>query len=79
MGAATETFNEICAEPHVQDIEKLRKMLVKNYHSAIFAYNRLPNDQARLAFITCFNCDWNYDFYEDDLVMGDARVDMFLN
>ena len=44
MGAATETFSEICADPYVQDIEKLRKMLVQNYYSAIFAYNRLPND-----------------------------------
>ena len=32
MGAATETFYEILADPHVQAIEKLRKMLVQNYN-----------------------------------------------
>ena len=47
MGAATETMRDIHAEQGVRDIEKLRKMLVRNYYSAIYAYNRLPNDEAR--------------------------------
>ena len=79
MGAATETFREIHAEEGVRDIEKLRLMLVKNYYSAIFSYNRLPNDEARKAFIKCFTGDHFSDFTEDDFVMGDVRVDMFLN
>ena len=86
MGAATETFQEINAEEGVRDIEKLRKMLVENYYAAISAYNRLPNDEAREIVIKCFNGDYANarevsigDFTEDDLVMGDARVDMFLN